>query len=242
MVQLLTTHPKAEEGHQVREGCLQRTCISNTWRSSLVFNKRCYDTKAYSINTTIFSSMSEDGCAKAALDCVEETPGTAKTVLSVKNYCEDYASKNQVDEIKEMLLEHIEARSECYQGEKIEAKYFNEEHKVLLIGPGQYTYGKSVVLSLPDLTPLDCNIPVFPGGEYYGYVGRVTIDGVLMCGGEINNDYTSSCYLLTRSGYQNMPGLQYKRMSAASVLTPSGLWVTGKSAVIFGNHLCCRRN
>ena len=56
-----------------------------------------------------------------------------------------------------------------------------EDPKVLLIGPGRYSAGKSEVLSLPDLTPLDCNIPVFPGGEYHGYVGRSTSKGVLMC-------------------------------------------------------------
>ena len=65
--------------------------------------------------------MSEDGCAKASIDCVEETPGSAKTVLSVRNYCEDYATKDQLEEIKDMLLEQMEAGSECHR-EKVEAK------------------------------------------------------------------------------------------------------------------------
>ena len=99
--------------------------------------------------------------------------------------------------------------------------------KVLLIGPGFGSDGKSEVLSLPDLTPLDCNIPVFPGGEYLDYVGRSTSDGVLMCGGWTDSGPTSSCYLLTSSGYQDMPGLINKRSGAASVVTPLGLWVTG---------------
>jgi len=164
--------------------------------------------------------MSEDGCAKAAIDCVEETPGNAKMVLSVKNYCEDYATKDQLEEIKGMML--------C-QEKIVESKDEKEAmSKVLLIGPGGN--GKSEVLSLPDLTPLDCNIPVFPSGRYYGYVGRSTSDGVLMCGGytyNTDNDITSSCYLLTSSGYQDMPGLIHKRKYAASVVTPLGLWVTG---------------
>jgi len=225
------SHPQADEGHQVREGCLQRTCKHGTWRSSLVSNQCCYEREAYSINTTISSSMSEDGCAKTAIDCVEETPGNAKAVLSVKNYCEDYATKDQVEEIKKILAEQIETGSGC-QGEKIEAKVHTEVPKVLLIGPSSVSYGKSEVLSLPDLTPLDCNIPVFPDGEYYDYVGRSTSDGVLMCGGWIggkNYHITSSCYLLTRSGYETMPGLQYKRRDATSVVTPLGLWVTGGS-------------
>merc|ERR1712142_1292591 len=226
------SHPQAEEGHQVREGCLLNTCKSDTWRSSLVPNKCCYDREAYSINTTIYSSMSEDGCAKGSLYCVEETPGIAKTVLSVKNYCEDYATKDQLEEIKKILAEQMKEGSRCRQGENVEAKYDKEEHKVLFIGPSWGLKGKSKVLSLPDLTPLDCNIPVFPGGEYRDYVGRSTSDGVLMCGGwigEKNHHITSSCYLLTRSGYETMPGLQYKRRDATSVVTPLGLWVTGGS-------------
>ena len=104
--------------------------------------------------------------------------------------------------------------------------------KVLLIGPGEGSKGRSEVLRLPDLTPLDCNIPVFPGGQYYAYVGRSTSDGVLMCGGWASNGDTSSCYLLTSSGYQDMPGLINERDDAASVVTPLGLWVTGKPGVI----------
>ena len=82
----------------------------------MVSNICCYDGKPFTINTTISSTMSEDGCAKAAIDCVEEAPGNAKTVLSVKNYCEDYATKVQLEEKKEMILE-----SGC-QEENVESK------------------------------------------------------------------------------------------------------------------------
>merc|ERR1711872_948984 len=121
------SHQEAENGDHITEGCLLKTCKSNIWRSSLVSDKCCYNREAYSINTTIYSRMSEDGCAKAALDCVEETPGTAKTVLSVKNYCEDYATKDQLEEIKKMFLEQIEEGSGCRREENVEAKYDDEE-------------------------------------------------------------------------------------------------------------------
>jgi len=231
------SHPQAENGYQVTEGCLQRKCKSGVWRSSLVSNKCCYEGKAYSINTTISSTMSEDGCAKAAINCLEETPGNAKTIVSVENYCEEYATKDQLEEIKEMLVKQMEAGSEC-QGENVEVENEKDEPKVLLFGPGGNSGGKSEVLSLPDLTPLDCDIPVFPGedGEYYSYMGRSTSDGVLMCGGETkrNRDVTSSCYLLTSSGYKTMPGLIYRRSNAASVVTPLGLWVTGGEGDWYG--------
>ena len=69
--------------------------------------------------------MSEDGCAKTAIDCVEETPGIAKTVLSVKNYCEDYATKEQLEEIMEILAEQMEEGPGC-QGENMEEKNIKE--------------------------------------------------------------------------------------------------------------------
>jgi len=163
--------------------------------------------------------MSEDGCAKASIDCVEETPGNAKMILRVENYCEHYANKDQ--------LEKIQTRSGC-QGENVEPKIDKAGPQVLLLGPSKRSEGKSMVLSLPDLKPLDCNIPVFPYGDYYGYVGMSTSDGVLMCGGWRSNvGYTSSCYLLTSSGYQDMPALMYNRYRAAALVTPMGLWVTG---------------
>jgi len=221
------SHPQADDGDQVMEGCLLRTCKDMVWRSSLLSTICCYDRMSYTINTTISSTMSEDGCAKAVIDCVEETPGNAKIALSVKNYCEDYATKDQLEEIKEMMLEMMKTESGCQEKNVKITDEKKADPKVIFIGPGRRLDGKSEVLSLPDLTPLDCNIPVFPGGRYYGYVGRSTSDGVLMCGGWTNRGITSSCYLLTSSGYQDMPGLINERYYAASVVTPLGLWVTG---------------
>jgi len=231
------SHPQSDDGGQVREGCLLRTCKDKVWRSSLVSNICCYDGKPYTINTTISYTMSEDGCAKAAIDCVEETPGNTKMVLSVKNNCEDYATKDQQEDIKEMMVDTMKAESAC-QEENVEMTDEKKDPKVLLIGPGVSSDGrgvssggKSEVLSLPDLTPLDCNIPVFPGGDWSGYVGRSTSDGVLMCGGYVRRYeggyFMSSCYLLTSSGYQDMPPLINLRGGAASLVTPLGLWVTG---------------
>jgi len=170
--------------------------------------------------------MSEDGCIKVSIDCVEETPGKAKTVLNAENYCEDYATKEQLEEIREILAEQGEAGSGCHK-EKVKEKDDTEEPKVLLLGPGGNTDGKSEVLSLPDLRPLDCNIPVFPGGFYAFYVGRSTSDGILMCGGETKNGWTSSCYLLNSGGYKSMKGLLETRNGASSVETPLGLWISG---------------
>ena len=80
------------------EECLQRSCESSLWKFTLVADMCCYEKKSYSINTTISSSISEDGCAKAAIDCVEETPGNAMMVLRAQNYCEVNASKTKYDD------------------------------------------------------------------------------------------------------------------------------------------------
>ena len=99
---ILTVVPQAEDGEKMIEECLLRSCESSVWKTSLVANMCCYEKKSYSINTTISSSMSEDGCAKAAIDCVEETPGNAKMVLRAQNYCQVNASKEQLQESNKM--------------------------------------------------------------------------------------------------------------------------------------------
>jgi len=186
----------------------------------------CYERKPYTINTTISSIMSEDGCAKASIDCVKETSGNAKTVLNVEDYCGDYAKNEQLEEIKknETPVEYKDKNAET-----------EDEKEVLFIGPGKESYGKSEVLSLPDLTPLDLNLPVFQDGENYGYVGRYTGDGLHMCGGVIYLYSTSSCYLLSARGYEDMPRMLNQRGSAASIETPLGWWVTGGYDLRFTN-------
>jgi len=204
------SYPQAEDGEKIIEECFQRSCESSVWKLTPVANMCCYEKKSYSINTTISSSMSEDGCAKAAIDCVEGTPGNAKMVLRAQNYCQVRASNEQLQESNKTKYDDKVA-----------------DAQVLLIGPGYSSSGKSEVLSLPDLAPLNCSLPVYPGGRYHSYVGRASSEGVLMCGGMTTDGLTSSCYLLTARGYKDIPGLLNKRYSAASIVTPQGWWVTG---------------
>merc|ERR1712055_126676 len=112
------SHPQAEDGHQISEGCLLRTCKAGVWRTSLAGNLCCYERTAYTINTTISSSMSKDGCVKVDVDCVEEIPGQAKMILSMKNSCEEFATEEQIEEIKELLVRQKEAEVECKGGDE----------------------------------------------------------------------------------------------------------------------------
>jgi len=112
------SHPQAEDGHQISEGCLLRTCKAGVWRTSLAGNLCCYERTAYTINTTISSSMSKDGCVKVDIDCVEEIPGQAKMILSMKNSCEEFATQEQMGEIKELLERQREAELGCKGGDE----------------------------------------------------------------------------------------------------------------------------
>ena len=117
------------------EGCLQRICKAGVWRTSLANNLCCYERTAYTINTTISSSMSEDGCARAAIDCVEETPGIAKTIFRMENFCKKYATKEQVEEIKNILVNQIEGAG-CQgeiEGGEYEAEKEEEEGILFII-------------------------------------------------------------------------------------------------------------
>jgi len=112
------SHPQAEDGHQISEGCLLRTCKAGVWRTSLADNLCCYGRTAFTINTTISSSMSKDGCVKVDIDCVEEIPGQAKMILSKKNCCEEFATQEQIEEIKELLERQREAEVGCKEGDE----------------------------------------------------------------------------------------------------------------------------
>merc|ERR1712106_652677 len=75
-----------------------------------------------------------------------------------------------------------------------------QDPDVVFIGPGYGSDGLSEVLLLPSLTPGACTPPPFPHGEYNGYVGRLSADGPLLCGGVHSGAFQSSCYLLARDG------------------------------------------
>ena len=62
--------------------------------------------------------MSRNGCVKADIDCVEEIPGQAKIILSMKNYCEEYATEEQMEEIKELLIRQKEVGAGCQGGDE----------------------------------------------------------------------------------------------------------------------------
>ena len=62
--------------------------------------------------------MSKDGCVKVDIDCVEEIPGQAKMILSMKNYCEEYATQEQMEEIKELLKRQKEGGAGCQGGDE----------------------------------------------------------------------------------------------------------------------------
>ena len=51
--------------------------------------------------------MSPDHCVKASLECMEEM-GEARLLLSMKNFCAEYATQEQVEEIKGLIEKIVE--------------------------------------------------------------------------------------------------------------------------------------
>ena len=72
----------------------------------------CYDREPYQKNTTITSA--EDGCVKATIKC-DEDGDKAMMILHTENYCEDHSTVEQVAEIKQLLIEHMEQKGIKYK-------------------------------------------------------------------------------------------------------------------------------
>jgi len=238
------SHPQAEDGDQISEGCLLRTCKAGVWRTSLAGNLCCYERTAYTINTTISSSMSKDGCVKADIDCVEEIPGQAKTILSMKNYCEEYATQEQIEEIKE-LVKQRKAGAGC-QGGDVEVEDVKGEDEEGAEEEGEEEEGEEkeavlylnhkAIVQLPSFTPLpNCRVPENTGGVYEGYlvetVAAVIGGNLTACGGVSLLDYSrlSKCFTLYNGAWVShiTPNMLNRRSYAAASWTKKGLFVTG---------------
>jgi len=86
------TNPEGKDGESLSESCLRQTCISGIWKTSLDRSVCCSSGVAFSTNTTISTTRSEDGCVKVQVDCVEEG-GHAKQVVNIENLYEDLEVK-----------------------------------------------------------------------------------------------------------------------------------------------------
>merc|ERR1711892_855301 len=100
--------------------------------------------------------------------------------------------------------------------------------EVVFIGPGDRSDGLSEVLLLPSLTPGASTPPLFPHGEYSGYVGRLSPDGPQLCGGSVSGVEQSACHLLDRNGsWVSAPQMTVERDAPAAVQLGESWWVTG---------------
>ena len=81
------------------------TCKAGVWRSSLDAAICCYNRQPYHPNTTI--TATEDGCATAVIYCTQEDD-VATVVLQVENHCGEHSTEEQVQEIKHLLVKHME--------------------------------------------------------------------------------------------------------------------------------------
>ena len=96
---------QGNDGESYTEGCLKMTCKAGVWRSSLDASICCYNRQPYLPNTTI--TATEDGCATAVIYCTQEDD-VATVVLQVENNCGEHSTVEQVQEIKHLLVKHME--------------------------------------------------------------------------------------------------------------------------------------
>jgi len=130
--------------------------------------------------------------------------------------------------VEDILVEKLAEKGiECSKNEKSSVE---EDRDYLFLGPSGLTLGKSEVLHLPSFTKANCTPPSFPpkGYTYYSYVGTLTPEGPLLCGGDHNGETQSFCHLLTRSGnWEEVQGMNMRRSGAAALEIDGGWWVTG---------------
>ena len=74
----------------------------------------CYDRAPYQKNTTITSAVTENGCVKATIKCGEDGD-KAMMILHTENYCVDHSTVEQVAEIKQLLIEHMDQKGKKYK-------------------------------------------------------------------------------------------------------------------------------
>jgi len=194
-------NPQGENGGKVTKGCLQRICKGGVWEKSLANNICCFERTAYTINTTI--SSSREGCVWAAINCVEETPGIAKTIFSLENLCK----KKDVDRHTKM--------------KEGEGDVLYRQHDQI--------YQLPSFTPLDDCTVPEFH-KTWSRSEVLWSVTTI-IDGLLTsCGGEHDSSsYFDTCSTLLNGSWVEgvTPHMIKKRSVAGHSWTNKGLFVTG---------------
>jgi len=215
-------NPQGKDGDIFTEECLIKKCKGGIWRTSLDSSVCCYEGKAYHPNTIVSTTMSEDQCGKATVECKEDM-GDARLELSVKNFCA-IATKEQVAEIKDLLEKTSEKKCDT---ESVEAKINQPVRDLLLVdSTGQNT---TRVLQLPYLTPLPgCSVPPPVLEVVYPVVGTVGGNHVVCGGREIYSMlHTNECNVLKDGKWTSMPSMSTPRGLAAASMTSKGWLVSG---------------
>merc|ERR1711892_284585 len=217
-------HPEGYDGESYTEGCLKNTCKATVRRTSMDGSLCCYDREPYEKNTTI----TEDGCGTATIKCVEDD-GKAMMILHTENSCEDHATVEQVAEIKQLLVEHLDQKG-CDKDLLTNSTedFSTEESSLMFLGPDSKSHGISEVFSLPTqsngLTSASCTIPTYPMTDIEGSVAFVHDGYLQICGGYSNSGgmYQSSCSQLKDSAWVATTTLMVARQHAASVMLQDG--------------------
>jgi len=252
------TDPPGNIGDFLIQGCRRKTCRRKgrkaVWVETFESKKCCnYDQQWYEMGDTIKEMQSTDTCTSATIICANNQ-GNSQIRIKTENKCNEYLetemrehanksdmnNKNLEDKIDgvETLLQIFLNKTDSnhpspgYSDTTTTRRpSLSQSQEVLFLGPGRYSKGKSEVVLIPSLTPANCTPPTFPGEELYGYVGIMTADGPLLCGGFTDSNATSKCHLLAKSGnwFGTPPlvGMSLARGHMAAVEMNDGWFVTG---------------
>jgi len=94
-------HPEGVNGEAYIEGCVKHTCKKGVWRPSIDKSTCCFNGEAFEFGSRI--STVDDDCTTVYLEC---TNNGIETVISNFPHCSP-AKKIQVDQIKDLLKQHI---------------------------------------------------------------------------------------------------------------------------------------
>jgi len=106
-------HP-ADEGDTIVEDCVRKTCKSGEWRPSMEKMVCCHNNEAFQPQSVISTTSSPDGCFTTSITCVLQGD-SAKTIIKTKQTCGKSSTKEEVDNLKDLIKKYLMVVDSCKQ-------------------------------------------------------------------------------------------------------------------------------
>jgi len=100
-------NPKGIDGTSRTEGCIRYTCKKGVWRTSLDTGLCCYEGVPYQPGERVVTT--KEGCSQATITCLDQG-NTPTLALQVENMCGEVATRDQMDQLKDMVEDHVDTK------------------------------------------------------------------------------------------------------------------------------------